>query len=126
VHRNPHKRDKEATRAAKFLSRYSYVSFRIHPGTTHPCVYLAGSDCGAVRERIFQRDHFRCQLENCQICVSLATGELDHIEGKRKVIRCWCDENLRTVCKKHHRRKHNREPKWSFAVKPAPESEQQI
>jgi hypothetical protein len=41
--------------------------------------------------------------------------------GNTKVTRCWCPENLTLKCYVCHMLKeHNREPKWSFAVKPAP------
>jgi hypothetical protein len=110
VHRNPHKIDKEATRAAGFLSRYSYISLRIHPGTDHQCRYLAGDDVVVARKACFERDHYRCTEPNCGRCVSWETGEMDH-GGKTKVQRCSCPENLHTKCGRCHRKKHNREVK---------------
>lgn len=99
MHRTPHKLDKEATKAAGFHSRYSYVSRRIHEGTNHGCVYLAGlEDCGARRADVFERDGYKCV--DCR-----KTGmplQLAH-DGHTKISRCWCMENLKTKCHDCHR-----------------------
>ena len=108
MHRNPHKIDREASKAAHFLSRYSYVSLRIHPESDppHQCIYLAGDDVAGARRACFESDNWRCV--NCQRCISWETGEMDH-GGKTKVQRCSCPENLSTKCRRCHNRKHNRQ-----------------
>lgn len=115
MHKRPHKKDKDATKAAKFESRYSYVSLRIHPGTTHPCVYLAGDDCGPAREAIFERDGYKCQV--CGKSVPLdgfvtVRGHLAH-GGNTKISRCWCPENLTLKCFHDHMIvEHDRETRF--------------
>ena len=106
MHRNPHKKDVEATKAAGFFSRYSYVSHRIHPGTNHQCEYLAGGDCENRRRVVFDRDGFKCV--DCGQNVNIFTGQLDHIGGNTKVTRCWCPEALQTRCATCHFNRHGR------------------
>lgn len=113
MHRFQTHKDKEATKAKKYLSRYSYVSTRIHPCSDppHQCEYLAGADCGIRRAEIFERDGWRCQVAGC-LGMPL---ELSH-GGRTKVSRCWCYENLTTLCRFHHmRRDGNRVPRFSEA-----------
>ncbi len=103
MHRNPHKIDKEATKAAGFASRFSYVSLRLHPGTTHQCQYLAGFvDIGKQRAKIFARDNFLC------VDCGFPPTHDDPLEmahgGNTKISRCDCDENLKTK----HRSCHGR------------------
>lgn len=125
MHRNPHKRDDAATRAAKFLSKYSYVSRRIHPGTEgtpqeHPCIYLAGADCGVMRDKVFLRDEHCCVI--CGKWVpkqgSIWTrGHVDHLGGNTKVSRCWCFEALALKCYEDHLiKKHGRELRFGEKV----------
>lgn len=99
MHRRAHKLDKEATRAAKFMSRYSYVSMRIHPesDTPHGCVYLAGlNDIGKCRDEVFERDEYKCVDCGSRLDLQLAHG------GNTKISRCWCPENLKTKCHSCH------------------------
>ena len=116
MHRNPVRKDIEATKAAGFLSRYSYVSFRVHPRSDHCCVYLAGDDCEIERRRVFDRDGYRCV--DCGVGINIFTGELDHIGGNTKVTRCWCPEALMTRCHDCHVRRHGRVPRWTRKEKP--------
>src|SRR5580658_7828948 len=113
MHRNPHKLDKEATKAAGFISRSSYISRRVHPDSDppHPCRYLAGlDDIGAVRLEIFERDNYRCV--DCGKRVTWEGGHMAH-GGNTKISRCDCPENLKTKCWECHMRKeHNREVKF--------------
>jgi hypothetical protein len=95
MHRRPHKKDREATKAARFLSRYSYVSQRIHPGTEKQCIYLAGRDCEFQRVIVLTRDNFICV--DCGQKLDWETAHLAH-GGHTKVERCWCRENLSTKC----------------------------
>lgn len=95
-------RTKNARAIKEFGSRYSYYSTRIHPCTDHQCVYLAGQDCNAARLRALARACGRC--EECgRWDIRL---EVHHIEHKTKVSRCWCDENLKALCKFCHRGNH--------------------
>ena len=103
-------RDYEATRARRFLSRNSYVSFRVHPGTKHCCQYLKGKDVEPMRLHIFERDKGKCGV--CGAYYGWAFGEMDHIEGGYGPQRCDCAENLRWLCPKCHRTKHHRDIQW--------------
>jgi hypothetical protein len=105
MHKTPHKIDKEATREARFYSKHSYVSMKLHHGTDHQCVYLAGlEDIGARRHEVFMRDDFRCVA--CGARVDWHTGDLSH-KGNTKVSRCWCMENLECVCRLCRRKHHH-------------------
>jgi len=121
MHRRKYRVDLKATTAARFLSRYSYVSSRIHPNSDppHQCRYLAGEDVGVARRECFERDRYRCTAKNCGRCVSWETGEMDH-GGKTKLQRCDCPENHSTKCWRCHRKKHNREVKWTKYEKALP------
>jgi hypothetical protein len=102
MHKRPFRIDKEATGAAGFASRFSYVSRRTHPGSDppHPCVYLAGlEDIGKRRHEVFVRDGFRCVVCNGLVDVNLPAwhpdaAHLAHLGGHTKVSRCWCLEAL--------------------------------
>jgi hypothetical protein len=105
MHRTPHKIDKEATKEARFHSKYSYVSRRIHPGTEHQCVYLAGfDDIDIRRHEIFMRDDFRCV--SCGMQISWITGHMSH-KGNTKISRCYCMENLDCMCHDCHKKHHH-------------------
>jgi hypothetical protein len=108
--------DKSATKAAKFKSRYSYISFRIHPNSDPPqqCRYLAGlDDIGAARLEVFERDEYTCV--DCGVKVGWNNGHLAH-GGNTKISRCLCAANLKTKCKNCHLgREHNREVKFGEA-----------
>ena len=110
MHNRPIRPDPIATKAAKFLSCYSYVSFRIHPGTEESvfpqqCVYLAGADVGMRREEVFERDGNRCME-----CGTTANLQMAH-GGNTKVSRCECMQNLKTKCYACHiLKEHAREP----------------
>lgn len=117
MHLNPVRRDDEATRLRQFSSPDSYVSHRIHPGTTHPCVYLAGKDAAFVRSVIFEKYGSRCFW--CAKWVPFdgpvtVRGHLCHVGGSTKVERCWCVEALRLGCYECHiLEEHAREPRWT-------------
>ena len=111
MHKRPIRKDAAATRAAGYWSRYSYVSLRVHPGTTHQCEYLSGADCSDRRRVVFDRDHWRCVD-----CGSESALELDHMGGNTKVTRCWCMEALQTRCNSCHRRRHGREVRLGGAA----------
>jgi hypothetical protein len=114
LHRRPFHKDKEATRAAHFASKYSYISRRVHLGSDppHGCVYLAGlEDCGQRRLEVFARDGWKCvecggspanQAHYSQhTLLQLAHG------GHTKISRCWCMENLKTLCHDCHVKSHH-------------------
>jgi hypothetical protein len=107
MHRTPHRIDKEATEAAGFHSRYSYISLRVHPRSDppHPCVYLAGlEDIGQRRHEVFVRDRFLCVDCGCVVVeFGPDAGELAH-GGNTKISRCWCMANLSTKCTPCHRK----------------------
>ena len=109
MHKNKIHRDAQATRQSRrekrFFGRHSYISTRIHPGTDHQCVYLAGAvDCDVARIRALVRANGRCEM--CGRWDSRL--EVDHIAHKTKVERCWCQNNLRALCKHCHRSRHVR------------------
>ena len=106
MHRRPTSKDAESTKARDYVSRYSYVSFRVHPGAEHQCEYLAGEDCAERRRLVFERDNYKCV--DCGRPVNIFTGELDHIGGNTKVTRCWCPESLQTRCHDCHVKRHGR------------------
>jgi hypothetical protein len=122
MHSRQHKRDDEATKAAAFLSKYSYISHRVHPESdpAHQCQYLAGDDCGVMRDRIFKRDEHRCVV--CGKWVPKEgdiwkRGHIAHLGGNTKVTRCWCPEALALKCYDCHIVvEHGREPRWSIGV----------
>lgn len=115
------KRDPVATLERQFVDRDSYVSFRLHPGTDHPCIYLAGDDVLQARRRIFDRDKHKCSLR--LVCKGIEIlpfegsiydrGHLEHLNGGDGADRCWCDENLRLACYGCHVVKDGRQPRWS-------------
>lgn len=101
LHFNKHKLDKEATKARHFSSGYSYVSFRVHPGTDHGCQYLCGmEDMGKVRTDVFDRDGHKCV--DCGTRGEYANPlHLAH-KGNTKISRCDCMENLSCKCYRCH------------------------
>lgn len=113
--------NREATKAAAFLDRRSYVSLRIHPATEHPCIFLKGKDVEIVRLRIFEREKGRCW--NCGAYYGWNYGELRHLEGGNGAERCWCDENLGWGCPKCHHLEHGRFPRWHNEGKPITKNE---
>lgn len=110
MHKRHTHEDVEATRAARnagrFVSWHSYASTRVHPGTNHPCIYLAGVDCGTMREEALARAGGRC--ERCGMWTIRL--EVHHIEHKTKVSRCSCQENLEVLCQNCHRGRNGKHP----------------
>lgn len=109
--------DKEATKQAKFLDPRSYIGNRIHPGTSHPCVYLRGED------RSYRRDEVRLIAQGkCTDCgvYCWIDGEMDHVEGGLGTQRCDCFENLSWRCGSRynncHTKKHGRIPRFGEAA----------
>jgi hypothetical protein len=116
------KADTQATAERNFQDERSYVAGeRMHPGTEHPCQYLAGDDVGPFREAIYKRDGGRCQLR--LTCDGEAVLPLDgsiwerwHLEHEQGGIgqsRCWCPENVRGACYACHQVKDGRQPRWT-------------
>ena len=101
------RRDKHATANAGFCDPRSFVSRPwFNDGTVH--VYLKGADASAARTRTMERYKGKCAL--CGAVVG-TSGEMDHIlNGPTK--RCWCENNLRWLCKPCHRERHVH-VKWS-------------
>jgi hypothetical protein len=87
------KRDPEATAAAKFLDKRSYVSLDGHE-------FLFGPDMEKRRYEVIERDHQHCVL--CGWLASHDFGEIDHIK-KRSQGGCECLHNLQTLCARCHR-----------------------
>lgn len=107
MHKNPFRKDVEATKAMHFESRYSYVSLRQHPGSDHACQYLAGLiDIGIRRTQVFMRDEFRCASCGEKVDTNIPSWHPDsaHLAhgGHSKVTRCWCLENLSLKHKRCH------------------------
>lgn len=100
------KRDWAETAARGFKDPRSYVGFRVHPGTSHCCVYLFGRDVSEVRWRIYQRDEGKCF--KCGEFVEFFFAELEHEVGGDSRDRCYCDENLRIADGACHRIKDGR------------------
>ena len=103
-HKRPHRKDKALTKGMEFESRYSYVSFRIHPGTKEQRVYLAGEDCKAWRKEVFDRAHGICHY--CGEFCGLIQGEAHHLKHFNKIERCWCDANGAWAHPACHRKQH--------------------
>jgi hypothetical protein len=104
------KKDKEATKARKFMNPKSYVSSRIHPETSHPCQYLKGKDVEIVRMVIFEREKGRCF--NCGAYYGWDYGEMHHKLGGLGPQRCFCEENLTWSCRRCHTNAHARILQW--------------
>lgn len=100
------KRDWAETEARHFKDKRSYVGFRVHPGTSHCCVYLKGVDAREAKLRIYQRDEGKCFRCGEWVCISFA--DLEHEVGGDSRERCWCDENLRIADGRCHRIKDGR------------------
>lgn len=115
MHKRKTHEDVERTKASRrskvFLSRFSYWSTRIHPGTDHQCVYYAGLDCGPMRENALAKAKGRC--ESCGVWTNRL--EVHHIEHKTKVSRCSCPENLLVLCVRCHRGRNgmHMQVRWS-------------
>lgn len=111
MHKRPHRIDEEATKARHFVSKFSYVSRRIHTDSDHQCEYLAGlEDVGKRRREVFERDEWRCV--NCAKKITWETGHMHH-SGNTKIERCECLENLKTLCADCHLvREHGRFPRF--------------
>jgi 5-methylcytosine-specific restriction endonuclease McrA len=115
------KRDKQLTDSTDFLDPRSFIGKRIHPGTSHPCLYLKGDDVGVVRRAIYARDGGRCTLKlQCSGAKVLPFDgsvferwHLEHETGGLGLQRCWCPENLRGACWACHKIKDNRDPRWT-------------
>jgi hypothetical protein len=104
------KPNREATAAQGFLNTGSYVSFRLHPGTDHPCQFLKGKDVEVIRLAVFEREKGRCW--NCGAYYGWNYGHLRHLAGGNGARRCWCPENLGWGCPKCHKSEHVR-PMWT-------------
>ena len=127
MHRRPFRKDEVATRAAGFKSKYSYVSFRVHPDSDppHACIYLAGlEDTGKQRMAIFERDEFQCVSCGKRVNPELPSWHPDSAQwdhgGNTKISRCDCKENGTTRCGDCHRKRHNREIKSAKRSEPVP------
>lgn len=109
--------NKEATKQAGFRDPWSYVSFRVHPGMEHACVYLFGEDRGERRAEV--RFHYRGRCVDCGIYCWIR-GEMDHVEGGLGPQRCDCYENLRWRCgpsaNNCHAKKHRRITRFGEAT----------
>lgn len=118
MHKRQFRPDKHATRNRHYLSRYSYVSTRLHPGTNHACEYLAGQDCETRRLEAFERDGYKCVDCGKRVIWESGYPNSGHLAhgGNTKITRCWCLENLKTKCFTDHIiREHNREVKFGPA-----------
>lgn len=116
MHRRQTHRDDEATKAAIFRSRYSYVSTRIHPGTEHQCRYLAGVDCEVAYLDCMDRAKGRCEE-----CGAWRKLEVHHKSHKTKMERCWCQANLMALCVQCHRGPQGRHVQVQWRKKAADE-----
>ena len=93
-----------------FRSRRSFVTMPLKQdgGTAHLAqgsvhVILRGTDASDAWERTIERYKHKCAQ-----CGSGIMLELDHIHGGTSG-RCWCDENLRMLCKNPcHTRRHQK------------------
>lgn len=125
--------DKERTKTARkaklFVDRRSRYTISGH-------VFLKGDDVGPVREKVFQDN--RARGGKCDICgkkLLQHEGDLEHIKGGRKLVRCFCYHqvlndgtvctNLRRSCSMRrpgscHQQKHGRILKWRFADEKTP------
>lgn len=66
--------------------------------------YLAGIDVGRRRRQVWERDKRRCV--ECRAYVTWDEMELDHVAKNYGAKRFDNLENLRTLCRNCHRRKH--------------------
>jgi hypothetical protein len=98
------KRDWAETAARQFKDKRSYVGFRVHPGTSHCCVYLFGDDVTALRVQIFHAAHGLCW--KCGQWVGWFDGEMHHRKGGLGRQRCYCIENQAWSCAGCHRPEH--------------------
>src|SRR5277367_2720927 len=113
-------KDKEATKAAGFQDKRSWISIAGHQ-------YLRGKDRSALRHAVF--DFFKGKCCICGRATGEDNGDMEHEVGGRPLARCDCfhtrlangvhHTNVRWICGMFglspcHRKKHNREPqlKW--------------
>jgi hypothetical protein len=98
------KRDNPATQARNFEDDRSFVAL-------DGSLRLYGKDWGPQRKLVIDRDRARCRV--CDKFVAYAGAEIDHIVPRGKGGSDNMD-NLRTLCKPHHRSVHGgRSPKWT-------------
>lgn len=78
----------------------------------------------AARRKALERDNYTCQADGCNKSVDPEKEEqdveleVDHIEAVAKGGSMHDPDNLKTLCKQHHREKSRREGDYSFRSKP--------
>lgn len=111
-------KDEQATKAANFLDRRSFVSLpKVTPhtnGAAEPHFLLYGKDKGPIRAEIFRRNRQENQSDvsrcwNCGVpCYEkndFYRGEWHHVNSGAGE-RCDCVENSVVSCAKCHRAEH--------------------
>ena len=85
---------------------YGFHDKRSHC-TTDLRLVLYGKDMSANRDIVLRRDGYKCVR-----CGSSKDLEIDHIESKGKGLRSDGVDNLWTLCRACHVKKHGRVPRW--------------
>lgn len=111
--RKPQLIDREATAAAEFLDRRSYIKRSRKTGES--LTFLFGEDMTALRKRVFERSRGYCEMPiagyagglRCQRNITWETAELDHnpslAQGGDDT-----EEGTRIICRRCHLARHNR------------------
>jgi HNH endonuclease len=114
--RKPMLFDREATTAAGFADKRSYIK-RSRDGGNR--TFLFGDDMTQLRRRVFERSRGYCEMPvngftsavRCQRNIDWETMELDHnpslAQGGDDT-----EESTRAICRRCHVARHNRTTKW--------------
>ena len=98
--RKAHRVDRDATEAANFVDKRSYITHEGHQ-------FLFGADLRERRQEVYDRDKGICQGRDCGKRVSWNVAHMHHRQGGL-VGRCSCAHNLEILCPDCHRREHVR------------------
>lgn len=104
------------TKAANFQDKRSRIGVRFDGTLRYD---LAGEDKKALRERVFQRDGYKCQYTDAGPCSGPL--ELSHWPPMGRSAGSDQDNSCDCLCIRHHRLRDNNQPQFG-KKNPAPSS----